>query len=112
MRTAVATVLTSRQEGLPRVVKESMALETPVLGTRIRGTEELLENGCGLLFEVGDVDQLTRHMTWVLDHPEAARELALRARQRIEAYDERHIVRLHEELYERALREVVPGSRA
>lgn len=103
MRAAVATVLTSRQEGLPRVVKESMALETPVIGTRIRGTEELLEDGCGLLFEVGDVEQLSRHMAAVLDDPAAARACAKKARERIEGYDERILVHLHEELYARAL---------
>jgi glycosyltransferase involved in cell wall biosynthesis len=103
MRASVATVLTSRQEGLPRVVKESMALGTPVIGTRIRGTEELLEDGCGLLFDVGDVEQLTQHMASVLDDPEAARTRAAKARDKIEAYDEPILVRLHEELYARAL---------
>ncbi|MFM6200711.1 MAG: glycosyltransferase, partial [Dolichospermum sp.] len=49
MRTAVATILVSEQEGLPRCVMEAMSLETPVIGTNIRGTRDLLENGCGLL---------------------------------------------------------------
>ena len=67
MRAAVATLLVSEQEGLPRCVMESMSLETPVIGTNIRGTRDLLTEGCGLLVEVGDVEALTKAMAWILE---------------------------------------------
>jgi glycosyltransferase involved in cell wall biosynthesis len=48
MRASIATMLISEQEGLPRSVMESLALEVAVIGTKIRGIQELLEDGCGL----------------------------------------------------------------
>ncbi|NUQ61538.1 MAG: glycosyltransferase [Pirellulales bacterium] len=103
MRAAEATILPSQQEGLPRCVMESMCLHTPVIGTRIRGTEELIDDGCGLAFEVGDIRGLAEAMAWVLDHPEAMRPMAERAWQRMRAYDVRQILDRHEALYRRAL---------
>jgi glycosyltransferase involved in cell wall biosynthesis len=103
MRSAVATVLAAQQEGLPQVVMESMCLGTPVIGSRIRGTEELLEDDRGLLYELGDVQGLAARMAWVLDHPAGAREMSRLARDRMESYDVGPVLQLHEDLYERAL---------
>jgi len=42
-------------------------------------------------------------MSWVLDHPRGAAELAARARARSAEYDVKRILRRHEELYERVV---------
>lgn len=56
-------ILASRSEGLPRVVLEAMLVNTAVAGSRVVGTEELIShNDTGLLFEYGDVAQLTQHL--------------------------------------------------
>lgn len=56
-------ILASRSEGLPRVVLEAMLVNTAVIGSRVVGTEELIShNDTGLLFEYGDVTQLTQHL--------------------------------------------------
>lgn len=56
-------ILASRSEGLPRVVLEAMLVNTAVIGSRVVGTEELIShNDTGLLFEYGDVPQLTQHL--------------------------------------------------
>jgi len=56
-------ILASRSEGLPRVVLEAMLVNTAVIGSRVVGTEELISpDDTGLLFEYGDVAQLTRHL--------------------------------------------------
>ncbi len=102
MRAAVATVLVSEQEGLPRCVMESMSLETPVIGTNIRGTRDLLTDGCGLLVEVGDVEAITKAMAWILDHPQEARIIGKRGRERMADYDMKEIIRLHASLYAEA----------
>ncbi|MDB9457511.1 glycosyltransferase, partial [Dolichospermum circinale CS-545/17] len=99
MRTAAATILVSEQEGLPRCVMEAMSLETPVIGTNIRGTRELLENGCGLLVEVGDIEGITKAMTWILDHPEKARIISKKGREKIADYDINQIIKMHTALY-------------
>lgn len=56
-------ILASRSEGLPRVVLEAMLVNTAVIGSRVVGTEELISpDDTGLLFEYGDVAQLTQHL--------------------------------------------------
>jgi glycosyltransferase involved in cell wall biosynthesis len=103
IRASVATILASEQEGLPRSVMESLSLEVPTIGTKIRGIQELLEGGCGLLVEVGDIEGLAQAMAWVLEHPEDVRAMGKRGRERMAAYDLRHIVKLHEALYAEAI---------
>jgi glycosyltransferase involved in cell wall biosynthesis len=103
MRASVATLLTSEQEGLPRSVMESLSLEIPAIATKIRGTQELLESGCGFLFDVGDIDGFAKAMAWMLDRPEEVREMGKRGRERMAACDLQQIIKLHEELYAEAV---------
>jgi glycosyltransferase involved in cell wall biosynthesis len=103
MKAASANILVSAQEGLPRSVLESLALETPTIGTKIRGTEDLLTGGCGRLVDVGDVDGLAAAMAWVLDRPQEAAKMSKLGRERVSLYDLESIVKLHEELYAEAL---------
>ncbi|MDM9385231.1 glycosyltransferase family 4 protein [Chlorogloeopsis sp. ULAP01] len=99
MRAAVATVLASEHEGLPRCVMESMCMEIPVIGTDIRGTRDLLTEGCGLLVKVGDIEELAKAMAWILDHPLEASKIGKQGRERMSFYDIKHIIKLHESLY-------------
>lgn len=110
MRAAAALVLPSDQEGLPRCILEAMSMGLPVIGTRIRGTAELLEEGCGALCEVGDRAALASLLRGVLVDPAAAAAQARRARERVTAYDVRSVIRLHESLYAEALG--APSARA
>jgi glycosyltransferase involved in cell wall biosynthesis len=106
IQASVAALLLSEQEGLPRTVMEAMCQAVPVIASRIRGVTDLLGDDRGLLVPVGDVAGIADAMAWVLDHPEQARALGGRGRQAMAAYDLRHIVKLHEELYDAALAEV------
>jgi glycosyltransferase involved in cell wall biosynthesis len=103
MKAACANILVSAQEGLPRSVLESLALKVPTIGTKIRGTKDLLEDGCGLLVDVGDVDAIAAAMTWILDRPQEAANMAKLAYDRISTYDLEVIIQLHEQLYNQAL---------
>jgi glycosyltransferase involved in cell wall biosynthesis len=103
VRASVAVLLPSEREGLPRSIMESLSLGVPVVGTRIRGTVDLLEGGCGLLVPVGDVVALADALSRVLDHPDEAREMGRRGRERMADCDVRKIIALHEALYEEAL---------
>ncbi len=103
MSAASANMLVSAQEGLPRCVLESLALSTPTIGTKIRGTQDLLEGGCGRLVDVGDVEALANAMAWVLDRPEEATNMTKLGSERISLYDLDSIVQLHEQLYAKAL---------
>ena len=110
MKAASANILVSQQEGLPRSVLESLALEVPTIGTKIRGTQDLLTGGCGRLVDVGDVDGLAAAMTWILDRPEEAAKMAQRGYDRISEYDLDVIIKLHEQLYGNALNQLTPNG--
>ncbi len=103
IQASIATLLVSEQEGLPRSVMESLCLETPVIGTNIRGTRDLLAGDCGLLVEVGDIKGIAQAMTWVLDHPEDALAMGKRGREHMSTYDLQNILELHEALYSEAI---------
>jgi len=103
VRASVATCLPSEREGLARSVMESLCLEVPVIGTNARGIRDLLEGDCGVLIKVGDVEGLANTMAWVLDHPEDARDMGKRGRERMAHYDIRRILTMHEQLYVEAL---------
>jgi glycosyltransferase involved in cell wall biosynthesis len=103
IRASVATVLVSRQEGLPRSVMESLALEVPVIGTNIRGTKDLLQGKCGILVEVGNINSITNAMEHILDEPQDAVDMGQRGRTHMETFDFKQTLALHESLYKEAL---------
>ena len=98
-----ATLLTSAREGLPRSVMEALCLETPVIGTKARGTQDLLSDGCGLLVEVGDVAALAQSMIQIADYPERAIAMGKKGRVKIADYDIKHIIKSYENIYNLAL---------
>lgn len=108
VRASAAVLLASGQEGLPRCVLESLCLETPVIGSDIRGTRELVEDDCGWLVPVGDINALAEAMSKVIASPELARERGQRGRSKVLlGFDQASIIRQHELLYARAL--ATPG---
>jgi glycosyltransferase involved in cell wall biosynthesis len=103
IRACVATVLVSRQEGLPRSVMESLALEVPVIGTNIRGTKDLLQENCGILVEVGNINSIITAMRHILDEPQDALAMGQRGRIHMETFDFQQTLALHQSLYKEAL---------
>ncbi len=78
-------VLSSYREGLPNVVLEAMAMEVPVVATRIAGVPKLVRNReNGLLVEAGDDSQLEASIREMfLDH-QLREKLTQNARKTIE----------------------------
>ncbi|MDJ0734698.1 MAG: glycosyltransferase family 4 protein [Nostocaceae cyanobacterium] len=111
MRASTATILVSEQEGLPNCVMESLSMETPVIGTNIRGTRDLLQGGCGYLVELGDIQGLATAMAWMLDNPEASRNMAKQGRERIAEYEVSSILQQYESLYTEAVGLELNGSK-
>lgn len=65
MKNAMANILSSKIEGLPTVLVESMALGVLCIAADCKyGPREILLNGeAGILFDVGDINQLSNIMT-------------------------------------------------
>ena len=103
MRAAFATILASEQEGLPRSVMESLCLETPVIGSDIRGTRDLIASEGGILFPVGNIEKLASGIEYLLNHPQEAYMMGKRGRERMSNFDLSHVIKLHENLYAEAL---------
>jgi glycosyltransferase involved in cell wall biosynthesis len=99
----VAT-LTSRFEGLPRVVVEALAAGVPVVAMAVEGVEEVLRPGIdGFLVGEGDVAALAEKVSLLLCNGQLHRAMAGRAGETVGEWDRDTMVRQQEELYEELL---------
>jgi glycosyltransferase involved in cell wall biosynthesis len=74
-------VLPSRSEGMGRVIIEAFSRGRPVLGSRVGGIPDLVEDGVnGLLVEPGDTDALVDALVRVLIDKELVERLAAGAK--------------------------------
>jgi glycosyltransferase involved in cell wall biosynthesis len=94
------SVLTSRHEGLPRAVVESLAAGVPVVATAVDGTPEVVQHGVnGFLAEPGDVGALARRLCTLLEDSGLRRRMGVAAREGLAEFDIDLMVRSQEELY-------------
>jgi len=91
--------LLSRQEGLPRCIMECMAAGVPVVGTRIRGTSDLLAHDCGILVDVGDVRGAAEALRRTLTDAALAHRLISNAKQHVQKYDFQNVWGYYNQLY-------------
>ncbi len=99
MRRAALFVLSSRFEGMPNVLIESLACGTPVVSTDApHGPAELLENGrWGKLTPVGDAEAMAQAMIDSLGGDTVSADLL---RRRAENFSAEQAVAAYEELFE------------
>ncbi len=63
-------LVTSRQEGGPKAVLESMAAGIPLVSTRVGQASDLITHGVnGWLVDVEDADALAGQAEWIMNHP-------------------------------------------
>ena len=97
---AEVSVLSSRHEGLPRAVVESLAAGVPVVATNVDGTAEVLSDGVnGVLTEPGNVTAMAAGVCSLLADSGLRQRLADAARKGLEEFDIDLMVRQQEELY-------------
>lgn len=73
-------------ENCPMVVLEAMAMGKPVVGSRIGGIPEQIEDGkTGLLFDMGNASELGKKMKLLSENPSMRLELGRAARKKLEA---------------------------
>jgi glycosyltransferase involved in cell wall biosynthesis len=83
-RSADVFCLPSLAEGLPVVFMEAMALEIPVIASRITGIPELVEDGrTGLLVTPARLDQLVEALARLLEDPALRERLTREGRKKV-----------------------------
>lgn len=76
--------LSSVWEGIPLAVQEAMLLGTPVVGTRVGGMPEIVEDRVGgRLVPKNDPERLAEALVDVLESPQTAKLYAAHARERL-----------------------------
>ena len=84
----------------PMVIYESLANGTPVIGSRIGGIPELIEEGInGYLFEAGNAYQLKKILEYLIENPAELRRLENGAIESVKKYDIRKYIETLEELF-------------
>lgn len=75
---------TGKMEGIPVSLMEAMAMEVPVVATRISGISELVEDGVnGLLVRPGDSRELAAAALLIIETPPRAREMGRAGRETV-----------------------------
>jgi len=94
------SVLSSRHEGLPCSVVESLAAGVPVVATAVDGTPEVIEPGVnGELVKPGDWRALAEAVTGILVDDGRRRAMSQAAADGLDSFDRDVMVRQLEELY-------------
>jgi len=95
-------LITSRTEGLPRALLESLAAGVPVVSTDVGGIHELLGEGRnGVLCDEGDIEGLVDGVCSLLDSPGLASKLLSSVDSDIEPFSAETMVRDLYEVYTR-----------
>ncbi|HSZ05251.1 MAG TPA: glycosyltransferase family 4 protein [Solirubrobacteraceae bacterium] len=103
--------LASFAEGVPVVFMEAMAMELPVISTRITGVPELVTDGVdGLLVVPARADQLAEAILSLLTNEPRARELGRAARAKV--LSDFNLARSSEELMALFAAELAPSCSA
>lgn len=105
-----AFVLSSRNEGMGRILLEAMANGVAVLGSEVGGVPDLIKDGRnGLLFPVGDAVALGEKLSRLANDTNMRTQLVAAGRTTVEAYSAEAMVAKHDTLYRRLLREPPPN---
>ena len=99
-RAADAFILPSVSEGLSNALLEALASGLPVLGSRVGGTAEAVEDGIsGLLFDGDPASAAEAPIRLLLDDPALRARLGAGARERAKAYSMETVAARVEALY-------------
>ncbi len=106
IKSSLVVVLTSRWEGLPRVIPQAKAAGRPVVATAVDGSVEAIRDSVdGYLCSPGDVDTLADRVIRLLKDPDLAHRMGREGSRMVDEFDQDTMVRKQEELYERLLKE-------
>ena len=101
-------LMTSREEGGPKSIMESMATGTPIVATRCGMAEDVLVDGAnGALAPVGDAAAVAERALALLSDPLRLRAIRTQARSNVMAYDWSAVGKSHwEKVYAPLLQDI------
>lgn len=80
-------VLSSRYEGFPMCLLESMSYNVPIVAFNCpEGPSELLKNNAGLLIDPENIEQLSAGIIYMIEHPNKTQEMAENAQNNLKEY--------------------------
>jgi len=90
----------SINEGMGKALVEAMALEKPVVASRIGGIIDLVSDGAsGFLVPPADPQAMAERILFLMENPETGRRMAAKAAETAAAYSSTAMVRKLEALY-------------
>jgi glycosyltransferase involved in cell wall biosynthesis len=97
-------VMCSKIENLPYSILEAMAWARPVIGTRVGGVPDLIEDqASGYLVEPGDADALARAMTALVEDPALIHTMGACGREHVRStFSLTQSVEQHQQVYRQA----------
>ena len=106
-QSACLFVLPSRREGLANALLEAMLHGLPCVATNISGSQDAISSGeNGLLVPPGDANRLAEAITFLLENPEQANAMGMKARSAVVANYDLHLIgRKYRTLYDKLLTE-------
>jgi N-acetyl-alpha-D-glucosaminyl L-malate synthase BshA len=104
LRWADLYLLPSQTESFGLSALEALATGVPVIGARVGGLPEVVEDGVsGVLADVGDVEAMARGAIALLQDPARHRAASLAARRRAADFATDKVVPLYEQIYGKVL---------
>ncbi len=95
-------ICTSYNESGPMTVWEAMSMEKPVVSTNVGDVKDYINDyKTGFIVPVGDFKSIAEKVKWIIENPEEANEMGIRARTQIKELDVRLISKKHVSFYER-----------
>lgn len=91
-------IQSSNWEGFGLTAVEIMASGKPVIATSVNGLKQVVE-GAGILFQVGDVEELSRHINKLISDPSYYNDISQRCSQRAYEYDIQKMVQSYLKIY-------------
>ncbi len=103
IRSADIVVLPSYREGVPRVLLEAAAMGKAMVATDVPGCREVVEHGVnGRLVPARDPAALAEAIRHLLEHPEVARRMGQRGREKVvREFSETRVLASTLEVYQR-----------
>jgi glycosyltransferase involved in cell wall biosynthesis len=94
-------VMSSRSEGLPMVLIESITCGLPIVAFDCEtGPREIIENnGCGILVENGNIKKLAEAMSFMISSKEIRAEMSKKAVEKAKDYELNNIMEKWEQIF-------------